>query len=522
MKLCFTLTNENRYSLIMKSEIKTGIILSYIYIAISMIAGLLYTPRMIKSLGDSEYGLYGLAKAIIEYLSILGLGLHSALIRYTAKYVATKEKKKEEQLGGMFLVIYTIIGLIVLFSGIYLSLNIEKFNFKLLDSEIRTLRILVIILSCNLAFSFPMGVFGGVITAHEKFTFRNSLSVIRELMMPIVILLFLEFGYRSIAMVTIQTIFNLSILLFESFYVIYNVEYRPRFSKFDSEVIKEIIAYTFFIFVGELTDRISNAMNSTILAKFCGATAVSIFSVGALFFSYYINFSASISSFFFPRIVGMAVKNAPSTEMSDLFIKVGRIQLYIIGLIFCGFVSFGLNFIHLWVGEGYNNSYWIAIICMGPTIIGRSQSLGTQILIAKNKHQFRAIFYIFVVLFDIIISIALVNKYGGIGVAIGTAIAQLLGPGILMNIYYTKVIGLDIMRYWKNVIPFLIFCGIISVSAKMLNSLYSATTWIFLFGQILLFIFVFLISVFILFFNTYERELFNSLFAKFLFTRKKQ
>lgn len=42
----------------MKNEIRLGSILSYMQMALSIVIGLIYTPVMIKLLGQSEYGLY--------------------------------------------------------------------------------------------------------------------------------------------------------------------------------------------------------------------------------------------------------------------------------------------------------------------------------------------------------------------------------------------------------------------------------------------------------------------------------
>ena len=497
-----------------KSEIKTGIILSYIYIAVSMIAGLLYMPRMVAMLGDSEYGLYGLAKSVIEYLSIMGLGLQSALVRFTAKYVATGEKDKEERLGGMFLVIYSVIAVIVMIAGVFLSQNLGIFDSKLTASETSRLSILVLILSFNLAIGFPMGVFGGVITAHERFTFRNAVSVVREILLPIVTLLFLYFGYRSVGMVAINTVFNIAVLFLDLFYARKKLHYRPVFKGFDKGVVKEIVSYTIFIFIGEITDRISNATNSTVLAMVSGTTAIAIFTVGAHLYSYYLNFSASIASFFFPKIVGMTVKNSSDEEVSDLFIKVGRVQFFVIILVFSGFVAFGQNFIRLWMGDGYLEAYWIALICMAPTMIGRSQALGVQILLARNKHQFRAIFYVFVALADMALSIPLGMKYGAVGVAVGTGVAQLLGPVITMNFYYAKVIHLDIKRYWKNVVPIMLCVGILTCCALLMNHFWIANNWLILVLQIVIYVICYFILIYNVLFNEYERGLVKGIAKK--------
>ena len=53
---------------------------------------------------------------------------------------------------------------------------------------------------------------------------------------------------------------------------------------------------------------------------------------------------------------------------------------------------------------------------------------------------------------NILISVILSQKIGAIGPAIATAISLLFGNGIIMNIYYHKKIGLDIIKFWKNIL----------------------------------------------------------------------
>ena len=93
-------------------ERKRGAILSYVSIIISTIVQLLYTPLLIRMLGQSEYGLYSLVSSIIGYLTVLDLGFGNAIIVYTAKYREQKKYKEEQKLHGMFFAIFCIIGLI--------------------------------------------------------------------------------------------------------------------------------------------------------------------------------------------------------------------------------------------------------------------------------------------------------------------------------------------------------------------------------------------------------------------------
>ena len=104
---------------------KIGAVLSYVSIFASTLVQLLYTPLLIKMLGQSEYGLYSLVSSIIGYLTVLDLGFGNAIIVYTAKYREQKLYEKEKQLHGMFLVIFCIIGIVAGILGLLLYFNVD-------------------------------------------------------------------------------------------------------------------------------------------------------------------------------------------------------------------------------------------------------------------------------------------------------------------------------------------------------------------------------------------------------------
>ena len=108
----------------MKSQLKAGAVLNYTIIGLNSLVGLLYTPYMLRMMGQSEYGLYSLVASIISYLTILDFGLGNAIVRYTAKYIAEGKKQEQYQLFGMFLLFYLAIGVVVLGAGFWLYSNV--------------------------------------------------------------------------------------------------------------------------------------------------------------------------------------------------------------------------------------------------------------------------------------------------------------------------------------------------------------------------------------------------------------
>ena len=158
---------------------KVGVLLSYVNLAISTIIPFFYTPIMLAILGQSEYGLYSLSNSVISYLSLLQFGMGSAVIRYIAKYRATDEKEKANQITGLFTIIYIFFAVLVLFVGcIFTLLSPVIFSDGLSEAEISKMKILIIIMSLSTAFSFISVVFSSIINAYEKFIFKKTTDII--------------------------------------------------------------------------------------------------------------------------------------------------------------------------------------------------------------------------------------------------------------------------------------------------------------------------------------------------------
>ena len=176
-----------------KNEIKLGAILSYLIIVLNMVIGIVYTPILTTKLGQSEYGLYSLVSTIISYLTVLDFGFGNAIIIYTSRYIAKKEKQKEQKLHGMFLIIYSVIGLIAGIIGVILTINVDNlFHTTMSQQELHKARILMSILTLNLVATFPLSIFSSIITAYEKFIFAKILNILIIILNPIIMIILLD------------------------------------------------------------------------------------------------------------------------------------------------------------------------------------------------------------------------------------------------------------------------------------------------------------------------------------------
>ena len=105
---------------------KAGVLLSYGQTVVSTLISLVYTPVMLRLLGQSEYGLYTLVNGFISNLSLLSFGLGSAYVRYYSRAQVKDGEEGVSRINGMFMIIFLVIGALSLIVGGILVANVHN------------------------------------------------------------------------------------------------------------------------------------------------------------------------------------------------------------------------------------------------------------------------------------------------------------------------------------------------------------------------------------------------------------
>lgn len=494
------------------SQLKLGALLSYVTLLLSNIIGIIYTPIMLRLMGQSEYGLYSLVASVVGYLTVLDMGLGNAIIRYIAKYRAIGDKEEEYSLNGMFLILYTAIGIVVAAIGILLSFNVKRiFGTNLSLIELEKAQVMMVLLVFNLAVSFPLGIFGSIMTAYEKFIFPKVVNIIRVLINPCIMIPLLLMGYKSVTMVVVTTLLNLMCLLLNMWYCFNKLKIRILFKKYNWSILKDISSYSFFIFLNIIVDKIYWSTDQFILGMVSGTVSVAIYTVASQLNAYYMNFSTAMSGVFLPKITVMVSQGSSDEELSDMFIKIGRLQYILLAFILSGFILFGKQFIGIWAGEQYQQAFYMALVIMIPLTIPLIQTLGITILQAKNMHAFRSNMYAAIAIINIVISINLAKVWDGFGCALATGISMLIGHFVIMNIYYHKKVKLQILMFWKEIFKLTVPVFIAMLGGLMIKVLISEQEILSLGISIVLFSLLYLGLMWRIGMNEYEKGLFSVL-----------
>ena len=438
-----------------KNQRRAGVILSYAGQAVQVLTGLLYTPVMIRILGQSEYGLYQFAYSIVSYLGLLNLGFNASYMRFYSREKISNKKDAVERLNGMFMLIFLIMSVAVIACGILIVSRIELVIGTAYSSyDYQKIRVLMLLMVVTLAVSFPNSVFTCIVTSQERFVFQKLLVFLQNLLNPFLTLPLLLLGYGSIGVALVSLFLTLTVFITNMFFCFKVLKVKFSFRNLQYALLKEMGIFTFYIFLNQVIDQINWSVDKYLLGRLSGVVDVAIYSVGSQINLMYLQLSTAVSNVYVPQINKIVAENGNDDELTALFIKIGRIQFMILSLILTGFIFFGRPFVKFWVGVDYNDSYLITLLLIAPVTIPLIQNIGIEIQRAKNKHKVRSWVYMFIAVVNILISIPLIKLFGPIGAAIGTAISMILGNGLFMNWYYYKNLGINILGFWKSLFDF--------------------------------------------------------------------
>lgn len=496
------------------NQLKIGSILSYLQMALNIVINLVYTPIMIHTLGKSEYGLYQTVTSTISMLSILSLGFNASYIRFFSTYKQKEDTESIKRLNGLFLIVFVIIGCIALACGMFLTFHLEiVFSTGLTASEYETARVLMFISTINLAIMFPMSVFQNIISANERFVVLKLLGMLKTVFSPLVGIPLLLLGFRSVVLVVVTLIISIITDCIYIYYVTYVLKNRFVFHGFEKGIFKNLFVYTSFIAINMIVDQINLNVDKVLLGRYRGTSETAVYSVGYTLYHLYQSFSTSISSVFTPRIhriINETKENVAKQkkQLTELFIKVGRMQFLVLGLISTGIFFFGNSFVvDFWAGEGYQDSYVVAILLIFPATIALIQNTGIEIQRALNKHQFRSLIYLGMAIINLALSIILCQLYGAIGSAVGTAISFVLANGIIMNIYYHRQCNIDIICFWKNIVRMSVGLIIPIATGIGINMCFDTSKLGVFLATVVLYAGIYFISMWMFGMNEYEKDM---------------
>lgn len=458
------------------NQIKGGAILSYISLIIGNIIVLIYTPFMLRALGSSEFGIYSICNSVGSSIAMLDAGFGVAAIKYIVR--DKNDKTKLPFTLGSLMLINIFLGIIAfIITGSIAAGSDIFFAQSMNEHELNSVSTILWLTCIYLMLSFMTSVFAAVVVAFERFIFIKIVDIIKSLMLPLLIVPFLLYGYKAIAMSLITLLVFIFMNVAKIIYAFTKLNIRVSFKKIDKELIKQALPFAGLVVFKLLLDRIYWNGSQLVIGAVSGTISVAIFALALQLSGYYNYIAQAINNMFLPRCSELS-KKRDIVGLSNLFVRVSRIQTIILGIFICVFCVFGKLFIELWAGEDYIDAFYCCLLIMIPYTIPLAQGVGNSILQAENKLGFQTIIYSFIAISVLIMSFFLGKSFGAIGSSLSISVCILIGEICAMNYYYHKI-GMDVRKFWTNVVRILFPMIVISLVFMIISYFTYKASWLY-------------------------------------------
>lgn len=503
-------------------QIKLGALISYLTLAFDMVAGLVYTPWMIAKIGDANYGLYTLSVTLIG-MFMLDFGMSAAVSRFTSNYRAKGDQESINNFLGLIYKIYILISAVISVMLIVIYFNIGQIYVKLTPTELDSLRIVFMISGLSTVLCFPFITLNGILVAHEKFVYLRFADLLNKVASVFFIVVALWCGMGLFSLVAVHAVMNLLTVGIKLLVVRKKTRVKVNFRYYSGAMLKEITGFSVWTTVKSIAQRFIFTIMPTVLGIVSGSASIAMFSLASTLEGYVYKFSEAINGMFMPKISRATVEKSSGEAVLPLMIKVGRIVLTVIGIITVGFITLGQRFIGLWLGEEYSSVYYCTVLLILPGIFYVPQQIANTAIVVLNKVKSQGIVFVIAAVINIILSFVLGRFWGEIGCAVSICAVYLIRT-VLMNTVFLKQLNINVFKFFKDchlkMAPGLLLTLVLGFLIS--RFVVVASGWLTFFIQVALLASFYVLIMWLIGWNQYEKNLFVSMLCSVAKIKKKQ
>lgn len=524
---------DNKQKTKTRKDLKTGIVLSYLLIALNVLSGIILLPFITGSLGQSNYGIYSAASSLIS-MFLIDLGLSAAATRFISKYRVTNTQSDiNVLLNVIFKCFFILTGILILFFVIFFfCLQFVYRSFT--PVELEQFHVVYIMVAASSAICFPFNLVNGVLIAYDKTSLSKTADIVSRIVFIIATVICVVFNLGLYAMTACYILHTVVGVALKLIFVFKATPINP-FVKVSRETFvktfKEVISFSIWTSINSYARVFLLSFMTTILGvtspESQGTTEISKYSISYQIETYVSYFATCLGTIFYPEVSRLLYKGSSLTEenkenFGQFNLKISHLQVIILAIIYLGLILCGNDFLQLWLQgdlvENYQAIYFCVItICSTAVLLYPLQVLETA-LAAINKMKYVAIANITATVIGIALAFPLSYLWGAFGCCLSIALGTIVRI-ILLLIFGRKYVSLKVGEYfYKTYVPFVLPLAITAVFGVIIYQIFPQTTWIYFLIKILAISICYITALCLFGLNKYEQEKAESLMSKI--TRK--
>ena len=494
-------------------KIKVGAVLSYVAVIFEIVVNFFVISKLANQLGSS-YGIYTLALNIIG-LFLIDFGLNQSVTKFICKYRANGDAQSEKAFLGVITKMYLVLDLIVFVAALIVFFFLKNIYSGISPELFPTFKNIYIIVTIYSIISVPFMPLTGILTAYEEFAFIKVVGIIQKAVSGTAMLIAVSLRLDIYTFIIINVATGILSTLIRLIWLFAHNKMSINIKAKDSKMVKDIFSFTLWIAISSIASRLSVSILPTLLASTQSENSVAILGIAITFETYAYTFSTALSNLFLPKITKLVEENNHEAIKKD-FYKIGKIQMFIIGIIFVGFFIVGKEFLALYLPSLYSESYWPTVFLIGSIVFESTTIIAVLHSYAINTIKYVSIIDLAASLIRAVVCWVCGKYFGVFGLSTAFFILGIAKSLLISILVFERKQHLGILSFFAKVYLRWIPTFLVTFAVTLLLKIALAeVSWVSLILKIVTIIFVYSTMAYITYFSYNEKEtIFRSITSK--------
>jgi O-antigen/teichoic acid export membrane protein len=429
-----------------------SVVWSWFGVGVSLFAGVLLSPYIIRKLGDEGNGVWVLIFALADSFGMMDLGFRSATAKYTAHYRATGELDKLNEtlntaifFSGAVLVI--AVCAVILFAG-----RITHFE-NISPKYAQTFTTLLIVVGLGWASGSVFNLFTACLEGFQRFDLTSRIWIVQIAIRSIGIALVLATGHGLIGMGTVVMI-ALACTYAQTILAVRKIFPQLHFSRsyLSVAMFRQMLSYGIHTFGAGLATQVLNQSGPVLIGHFLPTAFVGYYSQPVRLLQYSVDMVCRVGF----------VSGSHSAELAAKkdYEGIARMGTYINRYCFVLFAPFamalmvyGQELFRVWIKPEFalHSAPLLPIVAVGTTLGIAAQYNSSSILYGLGKHQG----YAYLLMVEAALCLAglywVVPRFGILGAAWLTSGLIAMTRGLITSWLFCRAIRYNMWTYLQGI-----------------------------------------------------------------------
>jgi O-antigen/teichoic acid export membrane protein len=418
-----------------KIKILKGSASNLVRVALSMLLGFVLPRLLVHRLSPAEYSAWVLILQSGAYISLLDLGLQTAVGKLVAEYDAVGDRFACSRTLSSSVSILCASAAVGAVTVAIVAWQVPRLFQQMPAELIGDVRVGVLVLGMSAILSLPFGAFLAAFTGLQSYGFPTALATSSRILTTAGLATLLLLHGTLIQMVWLMALFNIATAIAQFLgWRRYAKEFVGfSFRLVNQESVRRLFKYGSALTIWTVASLFVSGLDMVIVGHYdFGNTGY--YGIAASASNFMLLVVSSLFSPLLPAVSSLQSGRTPD-QIGGIVIKATRYCVLLLCLIGLPLLIGPYTLLKVWVGHDYatRSALFLQVLVLG-NVIRQVANPYAIVLLATGQQHLATAAAVAEALVNLSLSIYLVQRFGAVGVAIGTLVGAFVSVGLHLTV----------------------------------------------------------------------------------------